>query len=29
LPFWNLNGQNADGSEYKELFTIDSKLFIK
>jgi hypothetical protein len=29
LPFWNLDGMNVDGNEYKELFTIDSKLFLK
>jgi hypothetical protein len=29
LPFWNLNGMNVDGNEYKELFTVDYKLFLK
>lgn len=29
LPFWNLDGMNVDGNEYKELFTIDYKLFLK
>jgi hypothetical protein len=29
LPFWNLNGMNVDGSEYKELFSVDYKLFLK
>lgn len=29
LPFWNLDGMNVDGSEYKELFTVDYKLYLK
>ena len=29
LPFWNLNGMNVDGNEYKELFSVDSKLYLK
>jgi hypothetical protein len=29
LPFWNLDGMNVDGNEYKELFTVDYKLFLK
>jgi hypothetical protein len=29
LPFWNLDGMNVDGNDYKELFSIDCKLFLK
>lgn len=29
LPFWNLDGMNVDGSEFKEIFSIDYKLFLK
>ena len=29
MPFWNIGGENVDGNYYKELFTIDYKVFIK
>ena len=29
LPFWNLDGNDMDGSTVKELFTVDYKLFLK
>ena len=29
LPYWNLDGVNVDGNEYKELFTVDYKLYLK
>ena len=29
LPFWNLNGMNVDGNDYKELFSVHSRLYIK
>ena len=29
MPFWNIDGENVDGNYYKELFTIDYKVFLK
>jgi len=29
FPFWNLDGMNVDGNEYKELFSVHSKLYLK
>jgi len=29
LPYWNMDGKNMDGENVKELFSVDSKLFLK